>query len=159
MPRESSSSGHWHLRIAVATTTNDHDPVNAGFAWGDEILVGGFGGDGKDLLCGLEADDAFEGGDGVLAVGRDEFRDLVPWHALFLKSGVSELLAYVVGHLNDHADRIGHAGFLHPLHHIRGVVVEQMSTELFGLLGDATFHGSARRLLLAMVGTLGAFCG
>ena len=55
-----------HLRVAVASATNNDDPVNTGFAWGGEVLEGGFGGDGEDLLCRLEADDAFEGRDGVL---------------------------------------------------------------------------------------------
>jgi hypothetical protein len=130
-----------NLSIAVASATHDNDPVNARFAWGGEVLEGGFGGYGEDLLGGLEGDDAFEGRDGVLAVGRDEFRDLVSWHALFLKGRVGQLLADVVGHFNDHADRICHARFLHPLHHIRCVVIQQMPTELFGLLGDAAFHG------------------
>ena len=111
--------------------------MDAGLAGGGEVLEGGFGSDGEDLLCGLEADDAFEGRDGVPAVGRDEFGDVVPWHALLLKGRVGQLLADVVGHLNDHADWICHAGFLHSLHHIRGVVIQQMATELFGLFGDA----------------------
>ena len=98
----------------------------------------------EDLLCGLEADDAFEGGDGVLAVRRDEFGDLVSWHALFLKGRVGQLLADVIGHLDDHSHWIRHAGFLHPLHHIRRIVIEQVPTELFGFLGDAWFNGSAR---------------
>ena len=88
--------------------------MDAGFAWGGEVLGGAFGGDGEDLPGGLEADDAFKRRDGVLAVGRDEFRDLVPGHALLLKGRVGELFADVVGHLNNHADRIGHAGSLHP---------------------------------------------
>ena len=117
-------SPHWNLSVTVPAATNDNDPVDARFARRGEVLEGGFGGDGEDLLGRLEADDAFEGGDGVLAVGRDEFRDLVPRHPLFLKGRVGELLADVVGHLNDHADRISHAGFLHPLHHIRGVVIQ-----------------------------------
>ncbi len=121
------------LCVTVASAANDDDPVNTGFAWGDEVLEGSFGGDGEDLLGGLETDDAFEGRDCVLAVGRDEFRDLVSWHALFLKGRVGQLFADVVGHLNDHPHRIRHAGFLHPFHHIRRVVVQQMSTELFGL--------------------------
>ena len=133
-------SPHWNLSVTVPAATNDNDPVNAGFAGGGEVLEGGFGGDGEDLLCGLEADDAFEGRDGVLAVGRDEFRDLVSWRALFLKGCVGQLLADVVGHLNDHPDRVRHPGFLHPLHHIRGVVVQQVSAELFGLFGDAFDH-------------------
>ena len=66
-----------NLRVAVASTANDYDPVNAGFAYRGEILQGGFGGDGEDLSGGLKSDDAFEGWDGVFAVGRDEFRDLV----------------------------------------------------------------------------------
>lgn len=148
-----------HLCVAVASAANDDDPVNTGFAWGDEVLQGGFGGDGEDLLCHLKADGAFEGRDGVLAVGRDEFRDLVPRHSLLLKGRVGQLLADVVGHFNDHAHWICHAGFLHPFHHIRGVVIQQMPTELFGLFGDASFHGSARRLLLGIVRTLTAFCG
>ena len=159
MPRESSSLGHWHLCIAVPSATDDNNPVNAGFSWGDEVLESGFGGDGEDFLCGIEADHAFEGRDGVLAVGRDEFRDLVSWHALFLKGRVSQLLADVVGHLNDHPDRVRHPGFLHPLHHIRAVVVQQMPTELFRLLGDASFHGIAQRSMMGMVRTLVAFWG
>ena len=148
-----------HLCIAVSSSTNDDNPVNAGFSWGGEVLEGGLGGDGEDLLCGFEGDDALEGGDGVLAVGRDEFRDLVPGHALFLKSCVGQLLADVVGHFNDHPHRIRHPGFLHPFHYIRGVVIQQMPTELFGLFGDAAFHGSARRAVLGVVGTHRAFCG
>lgn len=148
-----------NLSVAVPSTANDNDPVDAGFAWGSQVLEGGFGGDGEDLFGGLETDDAFEGRDCVLAVGRDEFRDLVSWHALFLKGRVGQLLADVVCHFNDHADRIRHPRFLHPLHHIRGVVVQQMATELFGLFGDASFHGSARRSVLGIVGTLAAFCG
>ena len=118
--------------------------MNAVFAWGLEVLEGGFGGDGEDLLCGFEGDDAFEGRDGILAVRRDEFWYLVPWQALFLMGCVGQLLADVVGHLNDHADWICHAGFLHSRHYIRDVVIEQMTSELFGLFGDAWFQGTAR---------------
>ena len=57
-----------YLCIAVTAAANDDDPVGSGFAWGSEVLEGGFGGDGENLLGGLEADDAFEGRDGVLAV-------------------------------------------------------------------------------------------
>ena len=142
-----------HLNVTIASAANDDNPMNAGFAWGGEVLEGGFGGDGEDLHCGLEADDTFEGRDGVLAVGRNEFRDLVLWHALLLKDRIRQLLADFVGHLNDHADRICHAGFLHPLHHIRRVVIQKMATELFGLFGNASFHGSARRSVLDVVGS------
>jgi hypothetical protein len=145
-----SASRYGHLGVAVASTANDNDPMNAGFAWGCEVLEGSFRGDGEDLRGGLEADDAFEGGDCVLAVGRNEFGDLVPRHPLFLKGCVGQLLADVVGHLNDHADRIRHAGFLHPFHYIRGIVIQQMPTELFGLFGDAAFHRSARCALLGV---------
>jgi hypothetical protein len=103
--------------------------VDAGFTWGGEVFERGFGGDGEDLLGGLDADDAFEGRDGVLAVGCVEFRDLVPRHALFFKGRVGQLLADVVGYFDDHADWIRHAGFLHSLHHIRGIVIQQMATE------------------------------
>lgn len=48
----------------------------------------------------------FEGGDGVFAVGRDEFQDLVSRHALLLMDCEGQLLADVVGHLNDHTDRV-----------------------------------------------------
>lgn len=118
--------------------------MNIRFAWGAEVLEGGFGGDGEDLLFRLEANEAFEGRDGVLAVGGDEFRDLVPWRALFLKGREVQLLANFGGHLNDHADRVCHAGLLHSLHQVRRIVVQQIPTELFGLFGAAGFHGSAR---------------
>ena len=107
----------------------------------------------EDLFGGVEADDAFERWDRVLTVRRDEFRDLVLGHALFLKGRVGQLFADVVGHLNDHSDRIRHAGFLHPFRNIRSIVVQQVTAELFGFFGDASFHGSARRALLDVVGS------
>jgi len=114
---------HRYLCVGVPSSANDNDPVNARFAWGGEILEGGFGGDREDLPCGLEADHAFERWNGVLAVRRDKFRDLVLRHALFLKGCVGQLLADVVGHLNDHPDRIRQAGLLHSLHHVRSIMV------------------------------------
>jgi hypothetical protein len=63
---------------------------------------------------------------------------------LDFSGSVGPLLADVVGHLNDHADWVRHTGFLHPLHHVRGVVIQQMATELFGLFGDASFHINLR---------------
>lgn len=56
--------------------------MDAGLAWGGKVLEGGFGSDGKDLLCCVEAHDAFEGRDGVFAVGRDGFRNLVSRRSL-----------------------------------------------------------------------------
>ena len=41
-----------------------------------------------------------------------------------------QLLADVVGHFNDYPDRFRHAGFLHPLHDIRRIVIQQMPTSL-----------------------------
>ncbi len=61
-------------------------------------------------------------------------------HPLFLKGCVGQLLANVVGHLDDHADRIRHAMLLHPFHHIRGIVIQQVPTELFGLFGESLIH-------------------
>jgi hypothetical protein len=49
-------------------------------------------------------------------------------------------IADVVGHLDDHPDRIRHAGLLHSLHHVRSIMVQQMTAELFGLLGNAFGH-------------------
>ena len=118
-----------NLCVTVATACDDDDPVDARFAWGGEVLDRGFGGDVKDLFGGLEGDYGFEGRDGVLAVRRDEFRDLVPGHALFLKGCVRQLFADIVGHLNDEPNRIRHAGFLHPVHNVRSVVIEQMAAE------------------------------
>lgn len=92
------------LSIAVPSAANDNNLMDAQFAWCGEVLEGDFGGDREDLNCGLEADDTFEGWDGVLAVGCDEFRDLVSGLALFLNSRVGQLLADVLGHLEDHAD-------------------------------------------------------
>jgi hypothetical protein len=54
------SSSNWHRSVTVASAANDDDPVNAEFAWGGEVLVGGFGGAGEDLPGSLEADNAFE---------------------------------------------------------------------------------------------------
>ena len=118
--------------------------MDAGFAWGIQVLEGGFGRDGQNLPGGIETDDAFKGRDGILAVGRNEFRNLVLRHALFLKGCVGQLLSNVVGHFNNESDRIRHAGLLHPLHHVRSVVVQQMTTELFGLLGNAFGHDIVR---------------
>lgn len=92
------------LSIAVPYAANDNNPMDARFARGGAVLERGFGGDGEDLLGRLEADDTFEGRDGVLAVGCDEFRDLVSGLALFLNSRVGQLLADVLGLLDDHAD-------------------------------------------------------
>ena len=115
--------------VTAPAAADHNDPVDAGFARGDEVPEGAFGGDGKDLPGCIEAYDAREGGDGVLAVRRVEFRNLAAWYALFLKSRIRQLLADVVGHLNDHADWIRHAGFLHSPHHVRGVVIEQLTSE------------------------------
>ena len=57
-----SARNQRHLSIAVPFAANDNDPMDARLARGSEILEGGFGSDGEDLLCGLEGDDAFEGG-------------------------------------------------------------------------------------------------
>ncbi len=73
-PSGNSFSLHRNLRIAVASTAND--PMDSVFARGGEVLEDGFGRDRQDLLRGLKADDALGCRDGVLAVGRDEFRDL-----------------------------------------------------------------------------------
>jgi len=129
-----------NLCIAISSAANDHDPMDAKFAWDGEVLESGFGGDGEDLLGGFKADDAFEGRNGVFGVGRDEFRDLVPRHALLLKGPVCQLLADVVRHLNDDADRIGHARVLHSFHDIRPVVRQQVPTQFFGFLSDTFFH-------------------
>jgi|GEM_PF-2142817 len=49
---------------------------------GGEVLEGGFGSQGQELQGGLKRDYALERRNGILAVGRDEFRDLVFGHAL-----------------------------------------------------------------------------
>jgi hypothetical protein len=49
----------WHLCSTVPTSSNNSNLVVAGFVMGGEVLEDGFGGDGKDRLCGLEGDDAF----------------------------------------------------------------------------------------------------
>jgi len=50
------------------------------------FLFGDFGGQGQDLQGGLKRDDGFKGRNSVIAVGRDEVRDLFPRHALPLGS-------------------------------------------------------------------------
>ena len=119
--RTISCTVNWNLSIAVAAAANDDDPVNSRFARGGEILDGGFGGDVKDLFGGVETYDAFESRDGILAVRRDEFGNLVLRHALLFKGRVGQLLADVVGQLNDESDRIFIFGLRHQIRNIRAV--------------------------------------
>ena len=75
-----------HLCSTVPTSSNNIDLVVAGFVMGGEVLEGGFGGNGEDFPCRLEADDAFEGRDGALAEGRNEFLDFVARHVCVLRA-------------------------------------------------------------------------
>ncbi len=76
-----------NLCITVPPASDNDDPVNTRFAWGGKVLDRGFGGDVKDFFGSLERDNGFEGRDRVLAVRRDEFRDLAPGGATGLPRG------------------------------------------------------------------------
>lgn len=131
-----------HLSITVAAGTDHDDPVVSAGARAAEVLFGGVGGDGEQSAGDGERQDRLECGNSVARQGGDAFGDFVLLHTVMLQHRVCDLLAVVIGHLDNQANRVGDTRLEHALGDVRTVVLKQPMPKLAGLVRNAGVHMS-----------------